>query len=114
MCFLRDAFYLLKIKVPKFSGTWLGSRLTTQVGCQHMKWRCGSSPSPSMRYKLARHFVPAFTGCSLTDFKGTRAAAYQIWFASSIRPRRCHPEFQSASYLSCVRSMAKSTQSPVG
>src|SRR6267142_3335317 len=100
MCFLRDAFYLVKIKVPKCSGTWLGSRLTTQVGCQHMKWRCGSSPRPSMRYKLARHFVPGLTACSLTDLSGTRAAAYQMWFSLSIRPCRCQPESQLASYFS--------------
>src|SRR6266850_2863563 len=111
MCFLRDAFYLVKIKVPKFSGTWLGSRFTTQVGCQHMKWRCGSSPRPSMRYKLTRHFVPALTACSLTDFNGTRAAAYQTCVFSSMRPRRCQPEFHSAVDLSVPKSISRSTQS---
>src|SRR2546425_4773492 len=79
------------------SGTWLGSRLTTQVGCQHMKWRTGSAPSPSMRYRLARHLVPGFTGFSLIDLSGTRAAAYQTWFFSSMRPCLCQPEFQLAS-----------------
>src|SRR2546423_14991413 len=29
--------YLVKTMVPKCSGTWLGSRLTTQVGCQQRK-----------------------------------------------------------------------------
>ena len=31
----------VKTSVPKFSGTWFGSRLTTQVGCQQRK--CGAA-----------------------------------------------------------------------
>ena len=43
------AIYFVNTNVPKFSGTWLGSRLVTQVGCQHMKRRRASGPSPSIR-----------------------------------------------------------------
>src|SRR5580698_492193 len=38
LCFSSDGSWE-NMMVPKFSGTWLGSRLTTQVCCQHMKWR---------------------------------------------------------------------------
>src|SRR5207302_8583712 len=97
MCFLlQDSCHRVKTKVPKCSGTWLGSRLTTQVGCQHKKRRWGSAPSPSMRQRLTRHFVPAPTFFSLTECKGTRAAAYQLWYFLSIRPGASQPECQSA------------------
>src|SRR5262252_3906225 len=99
---VRDMFpplspYFVKTSVPKCSGTWFGSRLTTHVGCQHMKCRCGSSPSPSMRYKFTRHLEPALIASALTDFSGTRAAAYQMCFPSSIRPSLCQPESHFAS-----------------
>src|SRR3954467_11139073 len=102
------------MSVPKFSGTWLGSRLVTQVGCQHINRRCESGPSPSIRYRFARQRVPAATVFSVTDFNGIRQAAYQTFVFSSIRAVVFHPEVhpRPAPFLS--RSMARSIQSPVG